>query len=403
MQAWRTRRSLPRFVVLSQEELELPIDLENDLSLDAFLHLVKDVDSVELLEMLPGPDELCAHGPEGRFVHELVVPFIRTRDSLTTPASLVPTPVVPSVEEVSSPPSRPTGVRRSFLPGSEWLTAKIYCGASTADRLLVETIAPLVRDALASGAARGWFFLRFSDPRPHLRLRLRGDSRRLAGEVIPRLGEALDDAHSSGQVWKVQIDTYDREIERYGGAEAIELAEEVFRADSEAVVDLLDRLDEGSSGAEERWRLALRGTDMLFADLDLDDGEKRRLVTRLHSAFTREHDAKVALSRALGARFRPLARELERLLDPANDVGSPLEPGFEVLRERSRRLVPLTEELVRLDRTRRLSEPLPSLAASFAHMYLNRLLRSAQRRQELVVYDFLVRLYVSRAARESAT
>ena len=29
------------------------------------------------------------------------------------------------------------------------------------------------QQGLASGAARGWFFLRFSDPRPHLRLRLR--------------------------------------------------------------------------------------------------------------------------------------------------------------------------------------------------------------------------------------
>jgi len=42
---------------------------------------------------------------------------------------------------------------------------------------------------------------------------------------------------------------------------------------------------------------------------------------------------------------------------------------------------------------------LTELALSYAHMIANRLLRSAQRRQEMVIYDFLARLYESQAAR----
>jgi hypothetical protein len=49
-----------------------------------------------------------------------------------------------------------------------------------------------------------------------------------------------------------------------------------------------------------------------------------------------------------------------------------------------------------------LSAPLPELAPSYLHMYANRLLRSAHRAQELVVYDFLCRLYDARAARVHA-
>jgi len=44
---------------------------------------------------------------------------------------------------------------------------------------------------------------------------------------------------------------------------------------------------------------------------------------------------------------------------------------------------------------------LAELAMSFAHMHVNRLLRSAQRAQELVLYEMLDRLYASRAAREA--
>lgn len=43
--------------------------------------------------------------------------------------------------------------------------------------------------------------------------------------------------------------------------------------------------------------------------------------------------------------------------------------------------------------------PLRTLAGSYIHMHANRLLRSAARAQELVLYDFLCRLYESQAAR----
>jgi hypothetical protein len=41
------------------------------------------------------------------------------------------------------------------------------------------------------------------------------------------------------------------------------------------------------------------------------------------------------------------------------------------------------------------------LAPAFVHMFANRLLRSAHRAQELVLYDFLARLYQSQHARAS--
>ncbi len=61
-------------------------DLDNVLSVESFVQLVRERPAVVLEEFFPAPDELCATGPEGRYAHELVVPFIRagapdTRDS----------------------------------------------------------------------------------------------------------------------------------------------------------------------------------------------------------------------------------------------------------------------------------------------------------------------------------
>src|SRR5262249_26487355 len=73
---WRAERKVPRFVGLRDGDNELPVDLDNILSIDAFIDTAKKRPSAILTEMLPAPDELCAAGPEGRFVHELIVPFV---------------------------------------------------------------------------------------------------------------------------------------------------------------------------------------------------------------------------------------------------------------------------------------------------------------------------------------
>jgi hypothetical protein len=49
----------------------------------------------------------------------------------------------------------------------------------------------------------------------------------------------------------------------------------------------------------------------------------------------------------------------------------------------------------------RLSVDLSELAMSLAHMHVNRMLRSAPRAQELVLYELLDRAYSSQAAQRS--
>jgi hypothetical protein len=56
-------------------------------------------------------------------------------------------------------------------------------------------------------------------------------------------------------------------------------------------------------------------------------------------------------------------------------------------------------ELHAAEQAGQLTVPLTELALSYLHMHANRLLRAAQRAQELVLYDFLERFYESQAAR----
>lgn len=390
VQSWRTARGLPRWVALIDDDNELLVDLDNVLSIEAMAHQLRGEQQAALVEMFPPPDELCVSGPEGRFVHELVVPFVRTGS-----------PAATSDADAERPLAVPSSVRRRFTPGSDWLYAKLYGGPATADRVLTEAIAPVVRAAVDSGAADAWFFIRYEDPDPHLRVRFHGAPDRLDGEVRPACEAVAGRLVEAGQVWRVQFDTYEREVERYGGERGIELAEQLFHTDSDAVLAILGQLS-GDTGLDARWRLALCGIDRLFDDLGLDLERKRALARESRDAYGLEFRVDGEFRATVGERYRAQRASLEALLTEQH-VPALLAPGIEALQARSARIAPLAAELRHLERTGRLGGTITDLAGSYAHMHVNRLLRSAQRAQELVLYEYLDRFYSAQAGRRTVS
>jgi len=377
---WCREAGLPRWIILAHDDKELVTDLRNSLSVEALLHHLRRREQATLVELFPLPHELCAHGPEGRFTHEIVVPFVRVTEGRTSNRRAAP----------------PETVQRRFPPGSEWLYAKLYTGNGTADRVLTDVVEPVVQAALETSAAERWFFVRFADPHFHVRLRVNGDSRRLMGEVLPLLRQKAEPLLAVGVMWRLQLDTYERELRRYGGDEGIELSEELFRHDSEAVLGIVRTLW-GDEGLDARWRLTLYGIDRLLDDFGLDLERKRVWARGCRDGFAREFDVRGQTKRALGERYRAERKALDELLGLEEGDDHPLAPGVQLLRERSRRLAPLVERL--RAREERLSVSLDDLLWSYAHMHANRLLRGAHRAQELVLYDLLDRVYASRLAR----
>jgi thiopeptide-type bacteriocin biosynthesis protein len=110
--------------------------------------------------------------------------------------------------------------------------------------------------------------------------------------------------------------------------------------------------------------------------------------------------ASPGLDRQLGAAYRTQRRSLEAILDPAGDPASDLAAPLAVLRGRSTRMAAWMRELRGREHAGQLTQPIAQLAWSFAHMFTNRMLRSASLAQELVLYDWLRRAYQSALARE---
>jgi thiopeptide-type bacteriocin biosynthesis protein len=269
------------------------------------------------------------------------------------------------------------------------------------DLVLRDVVQPVVDTALRTGAANRWFFVRYGDPDWHLRLRFQGQPARLQGEVLPALHAAAAPLLEDGRLWRLQLDTYEREVERYGGSEGIVLAERLFQADSEAVLALAQELAEDGRG-EMRWRLALVGMDLLLTDLGFNLNARRAVLGGVREAFAKEFLANAGLKRQLSEKFRKQRKELEGLVEPDGVAECLPAAALAALRRRSQHLRPVAAALRRAAAAGCLSQSLAELAPSYLHMHANRVLRSGQRAQEMVLYDFLARLYDSRSARNCA-
>lgn len=383
---WREERGIPPLAVVAEDDNELLIDFENGLACEVFLRQLTGSEAILITEPFPGPNELVVTGPDGRYTNEIIIPFER-------PAAARPAAAGRSAA------AAPATLARDFPPGSEWVYLKLYSGVATCDRLLQRFVGPLVGDALRAGVADRWFFVRYGDPDWHLRVRLHGAPGPLNAWLVRQLEARGDALLRDGLAQRAQLDTYSREIERYGGDLGMEAAERIFHADSDAALAILETTH-GGEGAEARWLLSLRSADLLIRDLGFDAAGQGAFAKTLAAGFAKEFRVNAELRRKISERFRRQRETIVAALVEVWDDEHPLAPGFEFLRMRSNAWTATMTELRSLARHGLLQVRLDEFAASLIHMSVNRLLRSAQRAQECVLYHFLERVYASRAARQ---
>ena len=383
----RDARRLPRHVLLLEGDMALPLDLENVLCADVLTAEARR-GPVTLVEQFPAADQLCATGPEGHFVHELIVPMRRTDGS------------DPTREQITQRAGRRSlGRPPAFPPAESWLTAAIYGSEATLDRLLHRPIAPLVERLRSTGAADGWFFIRYWDPQPHLRLRFHGAPHRLRDEAWPALQQDISARMASGEIHTIRLDTYFQEVNRYGGPQAIATAERFFEADSDMALALLALDDHGV--ADLRERAAVLATDILMRDFELDEGAREMLAAQLGAALTAERIFAPDVDKALSERFRALRGGLNALLaDPSERSEEWERAARAIIGRRSAVATEYRDICRRLDREGALTTPISDILGSLIHMQVNRLMHGAPRAVELVIYDMLRRLYRSNRARK---
>ncbi|RFZ92878.1 hypothetical protein D0C36_15925 [Mucilaginibacter conchicola] len=348
MYVFRKRHHLPARVSMGYADRQLVFDLTDHAEALFFLQCIAEKAEVTLTEWLvPDKSVRCGYREmSGQYLavgwHDSVVYKGMRKDHRKTG----------------------TKVTRRFLPGSEWLYIKLYCSEASADRILLGVVRPLLNKF--RGELLSWFFIRYKDPEPHIRLRFR-----VKGEGHGRILAALDRLTRSGEaaglVQVVQVTAYERELERYS-PELITLAEGVFEAGSDLVLIALE------NEAEVMPLAVVVIYGMLEAFLKGYD-DCIAFAGRSAGAFRTEFSIDKQQQLAIDKAFRKLRGKLENALSSKSVSDT---AGF--LYERIRIINKAVVGVNKVTKMRLLSD--------LCHMQVNRFFSSDQRPKELEVWSF---------------
>jgi thiopeptide-type bacteriocin biosynthesis protein len=387
---YRAERNMPAQVTIADADNELFIDCTKAESLEILFEFVKKRQSVKLKEFLFGENTSAVKDKDDRlYTNEILIP-LRYKMG-TTDNDNKTTASFRSFDQQDAIP-------RNYTPGSEWLYLKIYCGYALTEELLSTYFAEKLPEWQEQGLLENFFFLRYADPNPHLRLRFRNTEDRSKNDLLLKIiFEDLQPYLESGQIKKIQADTYQREIERYG-ASTMALSEQVFHADSLAVLGIVNML-EGPEGEEYRWKIAARGLDILLDDFDFSLPMKKSLLGNLQKGFAEEFGGPKLLNKQLNDKYRKHQKNIESFLDETEDEQNEIEDVISIFKERSAVNRGVAAEIIRLS-TEESGNPNQhwDLLSSYIHMYLNRLFVAKQRKHELIIYHFLEKYYASKVA-----
>lgn len=286
-------------------------------------------------------------------------------------------------------------IQRTFIPGDKWLYYKIYTGPMTADLALKEVLYPVFKRSIEQKIIDKYFFIRYSDPESHIRARFHCFDIASICKVIEYLHSAIKYLANDNLIWKTQIDTYEREIERYG-SEYIELAEYVFYYDSEMILTMLKLIEE--KGENFRWHFALKSVDVMLDDFGFNIDDKLSIYKHLSDGYRREFGMNSLVKRQIDKKYREETKTIDDIL--AGDDSYLVSGAIEAITKRSDMIRKLVPDFVKIAEKSEDERSLVNLIASLIHMSMNRIFVSKQRKHELVIYDFLFRYYKSFIARE---
>ncbi|GAA4275168.1 thiopeptide-type bacteriocin biosynthesis protein [Aquimarina gracilis] len=280
-----------------------------------------------------------------------------------------------------------SNIQRSFIVGAEWLYYKIYTGPKTSDLVLTNIIKPVAETLLKNESIDQWFFIRYSDPKPHIRVRFHYTNPANVAEIINSFYEAIKEYIEEDLVWKIQIDTYQREIERYG-IKTMEQSEALFFHDSTMIINFLDMV-EGDEGEELRWLFGVRAIDALLNDFGYDEDRKLKLLEGLKTGFGAEFGMNKFLKKQLDKKFRDEKDKIKEFLVFERKDNPDYAPILDVLDQKSENGKAEVNSILSIMNANEIDR----LMGSYIHMLMNRLFRSKNRLHEMVLYDLLYRTY----------
>jgi len=257
--------NVPQFVLIVQGDNDLLIDSHNPSFLEILLNEIKQNQILILKEWL-----YTTENNNINFTNQFVLPLKKNNP--------VPVQNIKFDSNAKLP-------QRIFFPGSDWIYFKIYCSTNYSNIILKEIYKKYILDLKRNNLIEKWFFIRYFDPHHHLRLRIKKTKNHSHYDFYGQFQEKLNSFEKNGIIWKIKIDTYQRELERYGMND-IDYAEDIFFYDSE---NYTRNLIKGKiDNFEYQISFALQNLNFYLSLLNLSYEEKMYFCEKMKMNFGKE-------------------------------------------------------------------------------------------------------------------
>ncbi|MDC1161919.1 thiopeptide-type bacteriocin biosynthesis protein [Tenacibaculum sp.] len=273
-----------------------------------------------------------------------------------------------------------TSSKEVFIPGEEWLYYKIYCGVISANNILLNCLNPLAEKLLKGKSISKWFFIRYIDPDNHIRVRFLLNDVENISEVILQFNEAINPYIKSKEVWNIEIATYKRELERYGGS-VINEVETLFFYDTKMILAIIEKTENENF----LFLKVLNWVETILLLFNIGKEEELLFLKEQQEQFKEEFNVNKAIRKKLSVKYRGLENSFS------------IESEFEAVHING--IKEIIDYLLKKHKDGELNVKLKRLLASCIHMTINRSFNSKQRLYEMLIYDFLYRKNKSKLMR----
>ena len=215
--------SVSRFVYIGQYDNRLVLDLQNYRCKRILYSSFIKEERISIWEYYEG----CKHPvmyKNNSYCCDLFIPLVRNQNNYIKNNVAM---YIPDSHE-----------KRLKILFDEWISMKIYGANDRTDTFIARDISSLTYTLIKNKIIDKFFFLRYRDSSNHIRIRFHGDSETLLKNyslIQFWMKNLLDRKITTNFI----IDTYDRELERYGGENVIDSIETLFYSSSLSVIELL--------------------------------------------------------------------------------------------------------------------------------------------------------------------
>lgn len=342
--SWANQWRLPQKFLLLRGDHQLLLDRTYQPHLNEIATKIKQGISLQFCE---NHEDSWLKSDLGNHSSEIVIPFLRnSSQSKSSRMSIQPKAFIPIEFE-----------KRWKLPSSEWLYIKFYLGREGMDRFITKHLTPLLECLLEKKIINSWFFIKYRDPETHIRLRVKLSAAETISYLLSEIEKFSISCMENGLIKKILFDSYEREVEKYGGPDLIGAAEELFHVDSVAT----SRLLQANLGKKLNWNEEVFHTLSVMSFLRGFNFDHPKIIDLLE--YSKNHKDKLKGFRQHKKLILQLIGELENE-NPSGQVAL-LKEISSLRNESSLRFYQLAEQLS--------SEMQTSIYNNLLHMHCNRL------------------------------